>query len=101
MGYILSKISFCDWLDDIELVESKRQKMSDFIDLITNSIGLDKKNGVTTPILSINRQNATEKIKSLGSFSRLSSKRKEKIIKILDGEYGTVLDIVKVMAGYE
>ena len=91
---------FCDWLDDIELIESKQQKMSDFIDLITNSIGLDKKKGATTPISSINRQNATEKIKSLGIFSVLPSKRKEKVIEMLNGEYGTILDIIKIMAGY-
>lgn len=88
-------ISYSMWL------EAREEKLHDFLDIVLNALNLDMKKGASTPLSSLNRKNLIEKIGSLDAFQKLSTKRKEAIKKIVSGEYGTVLDIIKVMAGYE
>ena len=81
--------------------EAREEKLRDFLDIVLNALNLDIKRGASTPLSSLNKQNLIEKIGGLEVFEKLSTRKKDAIKKIISGEYGTVLDIIKVMSGYE
>lgn len=88
-------ISYSMWL------EAREQRLNDYLDIVLNALNLDPKRGASTPLSSLNRRNLIEKIGSLEAFQKLPTRRRESIKSIASGEYGTVLDIIKAMAGYE
>jgi hypothetical protein len=88
-------ISYSVWL------EAREQRLDDYLDIVLNALNLDPKRGASTPLSSLNRRNLIEKIGSLEAFQKLSTRRKDSVKSIVSGEYGTVLDVIKAMVGYE
>lgn len=83
-------------------IEARQEKLSDFLDIVLNTMNLDVDNGASTPIESLNKQNFLSKLQNLDIFKNLSTKKKESIkSKINSEKNGTVLDVIKLMAGYE
>lgn len=83
-------------------IEARQEKLSDFLDIVLNAMNLDTDKGSSTPIDSLNKQNFLSKLQNLEIYKSLSTKKKEIIRSKIDSEKsGTVLDVIKLMAGYE
>ena len=83
-------------------IEARQEKLKDFLDVILNSLNLDSKKGASTPLDTLNKQNFVSKLENLDVFKNLPTKTKNEIKEKINSEKsGTVLDVVKIMAGYQ
>ncbi len=88
--------SFSIWL------EARQEKLQDYLDIVLNSLNLDVKKGASTPIDSLNFENFLSKLENLEVYKLLSTKKKRNIEeKLKSDNKGTILDIIKMMVGYE
>ena len=83
-------------------IEAKQEKLRDYLDVVLNSLNLDTKKGASTPVDSLNQQNLMAKLENLEVYKLLPTKTKDLIRKKIESDNkGTVLDIIKTMAGYQ
>lgn len=89
----LKTTGFASWL------EARQDRLGEYLDLVLGVLGLDEE-GASTPLSSLDKESMTGKIRALERYRSLGGRRREAADAAMESDEGTVLDIVKAMAGY-
>lgn len=89
----LKTTGFASWL------EARQERLGEYLDVVLGALGLDEE-GASTPLSSLDRDSMSGKIRALDKYSSLGSRRRSEVDAAMEAEDGTVLDVVKAMAGY-
>lgn len=87
-------MTFKVWL---ELVENDYAKWKD---IILGYFNLDRNNGLSQTIDTLDKNNFKQKLQSLGEFAKLPPEVQNRVLAFIDGpQSGTVGDLVRQIAG--
>lgn len=89
----LKTTGFAPWL------EARQERLGEYMDVVLGALGLDEE-GASTPLSSLDRESMSGKIRALERYRSLGDRRRSEVDAAMESDKGTVLDIVKAMAGY-
>lgn len=89
----LKTTGFASWL------EARQDRLGEYLDLVLGALGLDEE-GASTPLSSLDKDSMTGKIRALERYRSLGGRRRKAADAAMESDEGTVLDVVKAMAGY-
>lgn len=88
-------MKFKTWIENLE--NENFQKMKD---VILNYLNLDPTEGLSQPIMAMNKQNLKQKLQGLGQFAELPSEIQAKVMSAIDMEQvSTMGDLIRMMIG--